>query len=168
MNTITSGYTISADIPGGVRRLILINYGDLDTLTISNGECTDMTLKTSKSAYAYNVAQELTGVNEKSIGKTEAGSHAYEQSISTKIFGNSPTLVTEMDSLASGRTIVITQLNDGTFELYFHIDGAKASTERVVDNGYDGMNGYNVSWAHKQAEKAPKVNGTVINSLTIA
>jgi hypothetical protein len=168
MNVITSGYNLPNDLPAGVKRLIFINFEEIDTMTIASGKCTALTLRTGKSAYAFNVEQEVTNYSEKSIGTKEAGSYGYEQSLSTKLKGNSDNMVTLMDTLSKARVTVIAQNNDGTYEMLFHQYGAKPTIERIVDAKYEGINGYNVTISHRQVEKSPIVDASVIASLTIA
>jgi hypothetical protein len=159
---INAGYSKGCDVPGGYKRLLFINYDDIDTLTITAGAVSNLTLKTSKKAYVYDVEQEVTSVTEKSIGSKENGSYGYEQKLTTKLHGNDATLNQLVDSLIKARIVVIAEGNDGVRTILFHQFGAKAEIEYKNEAKYDGFVGYEVNFTHRQIEKSATVPSSII------
>lgn len=164
---INSGYSKICDVPAGARRLLVINYADVDTITYSNGQITALTLKTNKSAYSFNVEREVTKCECNAIGTLANGSAGYEHKISTKLHGFDSTTIQLTDILHKARVVVIVELNDGQYEVFFHDKGAKATVKRVNDAEYSGFNGFEVEWTHRQVDPSAEVSGTIVNSLTI-
>jgi hypothetical protein len=158
---INAGYTRGCDVAGGYKRLLFINYDDIDTLTITAGAVSAMTLKTSKKAYVYNVEQEVTTVSEKSIGSKENGSYGYEQKLTTKLHGNDATLNQLIDNLIKARIVVVAVGNDGERTILFHQFGAKAEAEYKNEAKFDGFVGYDISFTHRQTEKSATVPASI-------
>ena len=159
---INSGYSKGCDIPGGYKQLLLINYADIDSISIANGAVTDLSLKTNKIAYVYNVEQEVTSITEKSIGSKENGSYGYEQKLTTKIHGNDATLNVLADQLAKARIVVIAVGNDGLRTLLFHQWGAKPEVEFKGNPKFDDYIGYEIQVSHRQTEKSAIVPGNIV------
>ncbi len=159
---INAGYTRVCDVAGGYKQLQLINYDDIDSLTITAGAVSAMTLKSSKVAYKFNVEQEVTTVSEKSIGSKENGSYGYEQKLSTKLHGNDATLNQLIDTLIKARVVVVAVGNDGVRTLLFHQFGAKAEAEYKNEAKFDGFVGYDINITHRQTEKSATVPETII------
>lgn len=164
---ISNGYTKGCDVPSGIRALIFINPADVLSMTKVGNKVTDLQLKINASAYRFRVEHSVTSFEETSIGTTENGSAGYEQKLTTRLHGNSDTLITLTDSLSKGRFFVITENNDGSYEMLFDDRGAKFSVKRMVEAPYEGFNGYELTATHKQATPRPIVEATVISSLPI-
>lgn len=158
---ISQGYSKGCDIPGGYRELLMINYDDIDTLTIANGAVTAMTLKSNKVAYKFEVEQEVTSVSEKSIGNKDNGSYGYEQKLTTKLHGNDAILNQLIDSLIKSRVVVVAVGNDRVRTILFHQFGAKPEAEYKHDAKYDGYVGYDINISHRQTEKSAIVPSNI-------
>ena len=164
---INSGYTLPCDSPGGVAEWYAINYADIDTLTITGGEVTTLTLKTGTSAYRFQVDKQMSSFTDKAIGSVENKSYAREQTCEIRLAGNAKEQVELLELMGRGRVVMIAKLNDGTYELLFHEGGAKILDERQSGTNFDDFNGNILTTTHRQISKAPKVPDTIIASLTI-
>lgn len=166
--TITSGYIKGCDIPGGYRKLILINYQDISEIVRTGSNISSLTLLTGKTAYRYNIEKEVTKGECNSIGTLVNGSLGFEQKLTTKIHGFSTELQSQMELLSGARVVVIAETNEGTFEVFFDDGGAKANIKRVNDDNFSGFNGYEIEFSHKQKFGTAVISSTLVSQLPIA
>ncbi|MEO0132866.1 MAG: hypothetical protein ABIK73_08065 [candidate division WOR-3 bacterium] len=150
-----------------MRELLFLNISEF-TVSITSGEVTSITQSPSTNAYRFRIEQENARFSDKRIGEGNSA-YAREQTAEINLHGNTKEMIVLTELLAKGRFAVIAQLNDGTYELYFHDNGgAKFVDERDTGTKMDDFNGIKLTTTHRQVEKAPKVPASVISTLTIA
>ncbi len=120
MCEILEGYNQLCDEVGGVDQWFIFSLrdengeGNIDTLTVENGEVTALTLKAGKFAYAFNVEMETSTFNDVAIGERVNGAYAREQTATMVLFGNTKEMIVNLENLGRGRSVVIAKLNDET------------------------------------------------------
>jgi hypothetical protein len=164
---ISSGYSLSCDSAGGVAEWLFINYDEIDSITITGGEVTTLTLSTGASAYKFQVNPESSTFTDKAIGSEENRSYGREQSCEITLHGNTKELIVTTELMAQGRIVLLASLNDGSYELLFHEGGAKILDERTSGMKFDDANANKLTATHRQKTKAPKVGATVVSALPV-
>lgn len=169
---MTEGRNNTCDSPGGTRRAFLFSVKDSAGLsnyatgpTILTGECTALTLKTGKYAYAFNFEPETAEANSTSTGETVKSSTAYEHKVVLTMAGNTAGDIDSFDRLAKGRTAIIVELNEGSYELFHFESGAKCQWVRDPGKALDDMNGSVLTFISKQTKPAVKISSVIALAL---
>lgn len=171
MCEITSGYNPLCDQSGGVDAWYVFSAVDangesnIDTLTVSNGAVTVLTLKAGKYAYLVNVEQETSSFTDVAVGERANKAYAREQTATVVMHGNTAEMIVNIENMCKGRTIWIPKCNDGTYEVLFLEKGGKASDERASGTAFEDMNGNTLTITGKTQSKAPKISSTIVNAL---
>ena len=171
MCEILEGYNQLCDEVGGVDQWFIFSLrdengeGNIDTLTVENGEVTALTLKAGKFAYAFNVEMETSTFNDVAIGERVNGAYAREQTATMVLFGNTKEMIVNLENLGRGRSVVIAKLNDETYEVLFIEKGAKMSDDRSPGQAYEDLNGNTLTFTGKERNKAPKIDSAIVAAL---
>ena len=128
---ITSGYDLVCDSQGGVDTWYAFAIANYDTLTYANGEVTALTLLAGTYAYPLNVEMETSSFTDVAVGERTNGAYGRQQTATVVLHGNTAEMIVEIEALCRGRHALIAKLNDGTYELLFMENGAKATDERA-------------------------------------
>lgn len=164
---INSGYVKPCDTSAGIAELKVVNYDDVDTITISSGEATAVALNTNKTAYLFKIEKESATFTDKAIGSVENGSYAREQTAEIRLHGNQKEHVVLMELLGRGRVVVFAKYTNGTSEVYFHEKGAKFIDERQSGRAFDDFNGHVLTTTHRQLTKAPVLASGVYEGIPV-
>ena len=171
MCELTSGYNKICDIAGGVETWYIFSNKDangasnIDTLMVSNGEVTVLTLVAGKYAFPFNVEIETSSATDTAVGERANGSYAREQEVTIMLHGNTATMIRDIENMAKGRVTVIAKLNDGTYEVFFLNNGGKTSDERATGTAFEDMNGNTLTITGKETSKAPKISSSIVSAL---
>ncbi len=171
MCEMTQGFARVCDSTAGVRRAVIYSKFDadgednVDTLTISGGEITDLTLKSGKQAFAFNFEVETANATDNAVGEKANSAYAREQSVMLMMAGNTALQIDEFETMGKGRLCVIVELEDGTYEHYFIENGAKMLDERATGTAYEDFNGTTLNFSGKERTKAKKIDATIVESL---
>jgi hypothetical protein len=171
MCELVTGYDKICDLAGGVDTWYIFATKDssgnsnIDTLTVANGEVTDLTLASGKYAHPFNVEIETSSFTDIAVGDRPNGSYAREQSATILLHGNTASMIEMIEDMCKGRVTVIAKLNDGTYEVLFLNNGGKASDERATGTAFEDMNGNTLTITGKETSKAPKIDSAIVSAL---
>lgn len=171
MCEVLEGYDKLCDETGGVKKWYWFSLKDdtgasnIDTLTIVDGEVTALTLAAGKFAYALNVEMETSTFTDTAIGERANGSYGREQEATVVLHGNTKEMIVTLENAGRGRTVLIPELEDGTFEVLFIGNGAKMSDARTPGTAYEDMNGNTLTFSGKEKNKAPKIDSAIVAAL---
>lgn len=162
---ITSGYDLVCDSQGGVDTWYAFAIANYDTLTYANGEVTALTLLAGTYAYPLNVEMETSSFTDVAVGERTNGAYGRQQTATVVLHGNTAEMIVEIEALCRGRHALIAKLNDGTYELLFMENGAKATDERASGTAFEDMNGNTLTFNGKERTKACKIDAAIVNLL---
>lgn len=172
MCEITEGREVPCDGPGGTRRAYIFAVKDSAGLsnyetgpTIVTGAVTALTLKTGKYAYPVNVEPETIEASDDSIGESAKQSTAFEHKTTISLAGNTAEDVDIAERITKGRSALILELNDGTFEIYHYESGAKCKRSRTPGKALDDMNGQTWEFTSRQTRPAMKISSAIVNAM---
>lgn len=162
MCEILSGYKKDCDEAGGVATVYAFDKNAVETLTVVGGQVTALTLKTGKFIYPFYVEMETATFTDEAVGERTAGAYARQHTGTVVLHGNSAQTIANLDQLGRGRSIWVFELNDGTYEMLFLRNGAKATDSRTPGTAYEDMNGNTITLNGKEKNKAPKISAALI------
>jgi len=166
---LTNGISLKdCDTPGGVSESYFINIEDVDTLTVTDFQVSDLTLKTDAKAYKIAFEPETSNFSSNAVGSQENSSAAFEQACEIKINKVDNNVLKQIDALTKGRHLVIIQKNDKTYEMYFHEGGAKFVANYTTGTALEDASGVTLTATHRQTSNMLIVSATVMASLSIA
>ena len=166
---LTNGISLKdCDTPGGVSESYFINIEDVDAMTITDFQVSDLTLKATSTAYKIAFEPQTSNFASNAVGSVENSSAAYEQTCEIKINKIDNNVLKQIDALTKGRHLVIIQKNDKTYEMYFHEGGAKFVANYSTGTALEDASGVTLTATHRQTSNMLLVSGTVMSSLTIA
>lgn len=172
MCEVISGYTRQCDSVGGVRRWYwfatydgngVSNYAAAPVVT--NGQVQSLSLVSGKYAYPLNVEMETSTFTDTRIGERANKAYAREQSATIMLHGNTAEMIANIDAAAKGRVTVIAELEDGTYEVLFLLNGGVIVDERTPGQNYEDMNGNTLTITGKEKNKAPKIAANLVLAL---
>ena len=162
---LTNGISLKdCDTPGGVSESYFINVEDVDTLTVTDFQVSDLTLKTDAKAYKIAFEPETSNFSSNAVGSQENSSAAFEQTCEIKINKIDNNVLEQIDALTKGRHLVIIQKNDKTYEMYFHEGGAKFIANYTTGTALEDASGVTLTATHRQPSNMLIVSATVIAS----
>ncbi len=166
---LTNGISLKdCDTPGGVFESYFINVEDVDTLTVTDFQVSDLTLKTDAKAYKIAFEPETSNFSSNAVGSQENSSAAFEQACEIKINKVDNNVLKQIDALTKGRHLVIIKKADGTYEMYFHEGGAKFFANYTTGTALEDASGVTLTATHRQPSNMLIVSATVIATLAIA
>jgi len=166
---LTNGISLKdCDTPGGVSESYFVDIEDVDTMTITDFQVSELTLKTSASAYKIAFEPETSNFSSNAVGSQENSSAAYEQACEIKINKMDNNVLIQIDALTKGRHLVIIKKADGTYEMYFHEGGAKFVANYSTGTALEDASGVTLTATHRQTSNMLLVSETVMNTLPIA
>lgn len=166
---LTNGISLKdCDTPGGVSESYFINIEDVDTMTITDFQVSDLTLKSTATAYKIAFEPQTSNFASNAVGSVENSSAAFEQTCEIKINKIDNNVLKQIDALTKGRHLVIIQKNDKTYEIYFHEGGAKFVANYTTGTALEDASGVTLTATHRQTSNMLIVSATVMASLSIA
>ena len=166
---LTNGINLKdCDTPGGVSESYFINIEDVDTLTVTDFQVSELTLKSNAKAYKIAFEPQTSNFASNAVGSQENSSAAYEQACEIKINKIDNNVLKQIDALTKGRHLVIIQKNDKTYEMYFHEGGAKFFANYTTGTAFEDPSGVTLTATHRQPSNMLLVSATVMGSLSIA
>jgi len=168
---LTNGISLKdCDTPGGVSESYFINIEDVDTLTVTEFQVSDLTLKSTATAYKIAFEPQTSNFASNAVGSVENSSAAFEQTCEIKINRIDNNVLKQIDALTKGigRHMVIIKKADGTYELYFHEGGAKFVANYTTGTALEDASGVTLTATHRQTSNMLIVSETVMETLSIA
>ena len=166
---LTNGISLKdCDTPGGVSESYFINIDDVDTLTVTDFQASDLTLVSDAKAYKIAFEPETSNFSSNAIGSQENSSAAFEQACEIKINRIDNNVLAQIDALTKGRHLVIIKKADGTYEMYFHEGGAKFVANYSTGTALEDASGVTLTATHRQTSNMLIVSETVMETLSIA
>ena len=166
---LTNGISLKdCDTPGGVSESYFVDIEDVDTMTITDFQVSELTLKASASAYKIAFEPETSNFSSNAVGSQENSSAAFEQTCEIKINKIDNNVLEQIDALTKGRHMVIVKKADNTYELYFHEGGAKFAANYSTGTALEDASGVTLTATHRQTSNILIVSETVIDTLSIA
>jgi len=166
-------YEQPCDQTGGVEMIYVGSHtGNADTnfqtLTISAGEVTAISLKTGKKMELWSVEMETANFTQSSAGERATSSSSVTQTGVTTLVGYDDEMSKNLSTLIKSKVFVIAKDNEGVFRVYFHKYGAKAQVEEGTGTAMEDMNGSTVTFTSKDKDFAPVISSALMASLLIA
>ncbi len=166
---LTNGINLKdCDTPGGVSESYFINIEDVDTLTVTDFQVSELTLESYATAYKIAFEPQTSNFASNAVGSVENSSAAYEQACEIKINKIDNNVLKQIDALTKGRHLVIIKKADGTYEMYFHEGGAKFLANYTTGTAFEDPSGVTLTATHRQPSNMLLVSATVMASLSIA
>ena len=166
---LTNGINLKdCDTPGGVSESYFINIEDVDTLTVTDFQVSELTLESYATAYKIAFEPQTSNFASNAVGSQENSSAAYEQACEIKINKIDNNVLKQIDALTKGRHLVIIKKADGTYEMYFHEGGAKFFANYTTGTAFEDPSGVTLTATHRQPSNMLIVSATVIANLAIA
>lgn len=166
---LTNGIRLKdCDTPGGVSESYFINIEDVDAMTITDFQVSDLTLVSDAKAYKIAFEPETSNFSSNAVGSQENSSAAFEQACEIKINKIDNNVLKQIDALTKGRHLVIIKKADGTYEMYFHEGGAKFVANYTTGTALEDASGVTLTATHRQTSNMLIVSATVMASLSIA
>ena len=166
---LTNGINLKdCDTPGGVSESYFINIEDVDTLTVTDFQVSELTLKSLAKAYKIAFEPQTSNFASNAVGSVENSSAAFEQACEIKINKIDNNVLKQIDALTKGRHLVIIKKADGTYEMYFHEGGAKFLANYTTGTAFEDPSGVTLTATHRQPSNMLLVSATVMASLSIA
>ena len=166
---LTNGINLKdCDTPGGVSESYFINIEDVDTLTVTDFQVSELTLESYATAYKIAFEPQTSNFASNAVGSQENSSAAYEQACEIKINKIDNNVLKQIDALTKGRHLVIIKKADGTYEMYFHEGGAKFFANYTTGTAFEDPSGVTLTATHRQPSNMLIVSATVIATLNIA
>jgi hypothetical protein len=166
---LTNGIKLKdCDTPGGVSESYFINVEDVDTLTVTDFQVSDLTLKSSATAYKIAFEPQTSNFASNAVGSVENSSAAFEQTCEIKINKIDNNVLKQIDALTKGRHLVIIKKADGTYEMFFHEGGAKFVANYSTGTALEDASGVTLTATHRQTSNMLIVSETVMETLSIA
>jgi len=166
---LTNGINLKdCDTPGGVSESYFINIEDFDTMTVTNFQVSELTLKSLAKAYKIAFEPQTSNFASNAVGSVENSSAAFEQACEIKINKIDNNVLKQIEALTKGRHMVIVKKADSTYELYFHEGGAKFVSNYSTGIAFEDPSGVTLTATHRQPSNMLLVSATVIASLSIA
>jgi len=166
---LTNGISLKdCDTPGGVSESYFINIEDVDTLTVTDFQVSELTLTSYATAYKIAFEPQTSNFASNAVGSVENSSAAFEQACEIKINKIDNNVLAQIDALTKGRHLVIIQKNDKTYEMYFHEGGAKFFANYTTGTAFEDPSGVTLTATHRQPSNMLLVSATVMASLSIA
>ena len=166
---LTNGINLKdCDTPGGVSESYFINIEAVDTLTVTDFQVSELTLKSNAKAYKIAFEPQTSNFASNAVGSVENSSAAFEQACEIKINKIDNNVLKQIDALTKGRHLVIIKKADGTYEMYFHEGGAKFLSNYTTGTAFEDPSGVTLTATHRQPSNMLLVSATVMASLSIA
>ncbi len=166
---LTNGINLKdCDTPGGVSESYFINIEDFDTMTVTNFQVSELTLKSLAKAYKIAFEPQTSNFASNAVGSVENSSAAFEQACEIKINKIDNNVLKQIEALTKGRHMVIVKKADSTYELYFHEGGAKFVSNYSTGIAFEDPSGVTLTATHRQPSNMLIVSATVIATLNIA
>ena len=166
---LTNGISLKdCDTPGGVSESYFINIEAVDTLTVTDFQVSELTLKSNAKAYKIAFEPQTSNFASNAVGSVENSSAAFEQACEIKINKIDNNVLKQIDALTKGRHLVIIKKADGTYEMYFHEGGAKFLSNYTTGTAFEDPSGVTLTATHRQPSNMLLVSATVMASLSIA
>lgn len=166
---ITTGLALTCrDGFGGIEEVLLGNIDDLNTVTITNGEVTAMTMKVGKRAYRYQLEEGTSFYNETGAGSRENGTYVVTQSLNMVINAFSKDVRNTVNKLINARFFVVVKYSNGINVVSGLPKGHLVdSSEHTSGTAHADRNGVTVVSTVMRPNHAPVVSDTIYSSLQV-
>lgn len=168
----TSGYTKKCDSIGGVKTWYWFSLRDSNGVsnyatapTVVDGAVTAISLRAGKYAYPLNVEMETSSAQDTRSGERANSAYARTQTATIILHGNTAEMIDMLDTSGRGRVVLIAEMNDGTFELFFKDNGGMIVDDRATGTAMEDLNGNTLTITGKEPNKAPKISSVLVQSL---
>lgn len=162
---ITSGLngTSCTSNPGGVSEFYLINYDDLDTVTLTGGTVSALlTGGVTASFYQYTFRRNTASVTEDLNKNLDTGSLFYAQTATIVLDKIEKSKRDELMLLDNAVIAYIAKHTNGSYWLYGSTDGAYVTTNTsTTGTAKTDQNGYTITILSEESERGYPVDPTL-------
>ena len=162
---------IGRDLPcikgvGGIKSIILVDYGDLGTLAITGAEVT--TISTTPAGYEYLVKPGSSGMEETITASAENGTVFYVQNVNIQLQKLDKLTQAELQDVATGNPHVIVQDFNGNYLLCGAVNGCDVSAGTIVSGTALGdLTGYTLTFTGQEILPAYFMASAAISAIVI-
>lgn len=154
------------DSKGGVRRLLIAQLEDKQTLTATSGNVGTFTMDTGKRFWEYQQEIEKASFTQNFQGSRENGTFFVEMDAIAVIFKGDATVSNEIKLLAQNRLMIIIEDQNGVFWLLGATNGMMLEPSTFNSGTAMGdMNGFTLNFKGKEPDPAYTVTSSLIPTL---
>jgi len=163
---------IGRDLPcikgvGGIKSIILCDYGTLGTLTVSGAEVTD--ISTTPAGYKYLVKPGSSGMEETITASAENGTVFYVQNVNIQLQKLDKLTQNELQDVAAGNPHVVVEDFNGNYFLAGAFNGCDVTAGTIVTGTALGdFTGFTMTFTGNEKLPAFFMSSTAIGKIAIA
>jgi len=167
---LTQGFTLDCkDQSAGVKAIYLVEWNGSDTITMSSGEVSVLTLASARVFFKYELEKETATTVWRAVPSTENGTTFYEADLTVRLHKVSTAKRNEMKLLAQGRLLCIVRDTDDNYYLYGRGYGIQLQPSEVqFGQAFGDFKGHVLNFMHKETDFPAKVQAAVVTSLSLA
>ena len=151
---------------GGIKAVYLANFDDVDTVTLTSGVVTAITMVSTKKFYAYSFNPQTSNFTTTIQVNRENGSLYFETVLSLVFTKQDATKRLEVDAISQAGLAVIVEDNNGEF-WYLGYDEPALLTAGTAETGTAraDRNGYALELTDAQKQMPYTVDSSIISAL---
>jgi hypothetical protein len=163
---------IGRDLPcikgvGGIKSIILCDYGTLGTLTVSGAEVTD--ISTTPAGYKYLVKPGSSGMEETITASAENGTVFYVQNVNIQLQKLDKLTQAELQDVATGNPHVIVEDFNGNYFLAGAVNGCDVTAGTIVTGTALGdFTGFTMTFTGNEKLPAFFMSTAAFNKVAVA
>jgi hypothetical protein len=168
---LNKGSKLACLIPGGVRNFYAVSLfdtagvsnfdGGVNAITVVGNEVTAFPLKAGKSLYPFFQSLGDAKFGTKSIGERAASALGYEHSGECSVSGHSAAQIGMLRSLVGTKVLVIAEMQDGTYEMFFKSNGAMTQATRDTGQKIGDFNGSKLVFSGEEKDMSMPISSTL-------
>jgi hypothetical protein len=166
---LTGGFTLGCrDSVGGIKAVYITELTNKNTLSsATEGLISTFTLDTGKQFWTFELQEELSNFEDKTIGNRENGTVYNEQTLNLIFNKGEVTKRNQIKLIARNKVMVIVLDQNGIYWLLGETNGLELTEGNFTSGTAMGdRNGYAVILAGKETNPAQQVTGSLIATLT--
>ena len=150
------------DSVGGVKTVYLANFENVQSITISSGVCTDITMAGTTKFFTFQLNKEDAQFDSKAISSIENSSVYFEETLNFTMAKMSASLMNQIKNLAQARLMAIVLDNNGIYWVSGATLGIDA-TEILASTGkaFGDGNKATLTFVGKEPSNTPSFTGTL-------
>ena len=164
---LTQGFALDCrDSVGGVKRVLITEHANINTLTETAGIVTTFTLNLGKQFFDYKLERNVGSMTDTQAGSVENGTNIYTTEVVVVLNKLQSTVRNEWKLLAQNRLAIIVEDKNGKYWLC----GKSTGMDLTSSNGATGTaggdrSGYTFTFTGEEPEPCVEVNSGLIATL---
>jgi hypothetical protein len=152
---------------GGIKSIILVDYGTLGTLSVTGAEVTD--ISSTPDGYEFLVKPGSSGMEETITASAENGTVYYVQNVNVQLQKLDKETQAEIQNVAKGNPHVIVQDFNGNYLLAGAVNGCDTTAGTIVTGtALADLSGFTLTFTGNEVLPAYFMSSTAIGKVSIA